>query len=140
MSKPQLRNTALKYAPVFAFLAYGSWATWVNCQSQAQNFISAGVVQGCYAFVSTLLLEISALKIFRLFKSRSHAKLITYVLCLALMVALPILIHFLNHTHEIFYSILPGAIIGSVYLFLLLRYNTDSSHHRLQHVKSAKTS
>ena len=121
MSKSQLSNTALKYAPIFAFLAYGGWSTWVNHQSQAQNFISSGLIQGSYAFISTLLLEISALKIFSFFKPRQHAKFITYVLCFLLMIGLPVLLHGLNHTHEIFYSILPGAIIGSVYLYLLLK-------------------
>jgi hypothetical protein len=140
VSKSQLRNSALKYAPVFAFLAYGSWATWVNYQSQAHDFISAGIIQGSYAFISTLLLEKSALKIFRLVKSKKHAKFITYLACITLMIGLPALIHYFNHTEEIFYSVLPGAIIGSVYLYLLLRYNTHSSNSRSQHVKTAKPS
>ena len=127
MSKSQLRNTALKYAPVFAFLAYGSWATWVNYHAQAPNFMSAGLIQGSYAFISTLLLKIMALNIFNTLKRKQYAKTITYFLCLSLMIGIPFVIHYINHTQEIFYSILPGAIIGSVYLFLLLRYSTFST-------------
>lgn len=140
MSKSQLRNILLKYAPVFSFIVYGSWAAWVNYQTQSQKFISAGMIQGTYAFISTLLLEVSALKIFSILKFKYYAKLMTYIICMILMIGLPILLHFINHTEKIFYSILPGAVIGSVYLYLLLRYNTQTNNNRSQHVNNSKIS
>jgi hypothetical protein len=112
----------LKLAPVFAFVGYGSWATWVNFTAGADNYLASGCIQGSYAFVSTLGLKITTFFIFGAVKNSAYAKLITYTISLTLMVTIPVFLHLINGTQKIFYSILPGSIIGSFYLFIIVWY------------------
>jgi len=122
MSISKLRLNLLRLAPVFAFSGYGIWAATVNYYAGSNNFIMAGIIQGTYAFLSTLLLKLSVLKIHAIFKSKNRVKLMTYLVSFILMLSIPITIHLNSGTQEIFYSILPGVIIGSLYLFMIVRF------------------
>jgi hypothetical protein len=118
----KIKITLLKFAPLLAFLVYGTWATFVNYWAHADNFILSGIAQGSYAFATTYLLKLSVLKIYQKLQQTRLALLYTFASSFILLVSIPTLIHLLANTKEIFYSILPGAIIGGVYLMLILKY------------------
>jgi predicted neutral ceramidase superfamily lipid hydrolase len=111
----------LKLAPLFAFLGYGGWALWVNYYAGAENYFKSSIVQGSYAFISTLLTRLVVLKI----QKTTHNKLLTFVYCFGLMALIPSSIHYFIHTKEILYSILPGLIIGSFYIVLILKFEAN---------------
>ena len=122
MSLQKIKITLLKFAPLLAFLVYGTWATFVNYWANADNFILSGIIQGSYAFATTYLLKLSVLMIYKKLHQSRLAQIYTFTASFVLLVSVPILIHLLANTKEIFYSILPGAIIGGIYLMLILKY------------------
>ena len=125
MSPQKYKSKILKFAPVFAFLGYGSWASEVNYWSQSHSFLVSGVIQGLYAFTVTLILRLTVLKIHQQFQSPIKALFYTFIISFILMVSIPAIFHYIFATKEIFYSILPGAIIGGIYLILILKYEIN---------------
>ena len=125
MSTAKIRTFILKLAPVWAFLAYGFWAGAVNYWAQAPHFVKAGLIQGTYAFITTLLLRLSVLAIYKKFRHTDNAIIYTYLTSFVLLISIPVLIHMTFGTQEIFYAVLPGAIIGSIYLFIIVKFETS---------------
>lgn len=128
MSIQKTRTFLLKLAPIFAFLVYGTWAALVNYWDSSEQFIKAGLIQGSYAFTTTLLLKISVMNIYKKFYATDYAMIYTYVVSFTLLVTIPVMIHYFFDTKAIFYAILPGTIIGSVYLMLILKYEIENQY------------
>ncbi len=127
MSIQKIRTFILKLAPILAFLVYGSWAGLVNYWDSSEQFIKAGLIQGSYAFTTTLLLKISVMNIYRKFNDTDFAMMYTYVVSFILLITIPVTIHYIFDTKAIFYAILPGTIIGSIYLMLILKYEINNN-------------
>lgn len=132
----------IRFSPVIAFLGYGSWATYVNYEPDSDFFILSGIIQGVYAFVSTLFLKWAILLIFHQFNryQENHhydthsqkndqsivkwrAQICTYIISLVLLIFIPVGIHLLSGTVHVVAAIAPGVLIGSVYVALILRVN-----------------
>jgi hypothetical protein len=125
MSSQKFKTHILKLAPLWALLGYGTWSAVINYYYHADNFLLSGLAQGSYAFITTLILRLTVLRLYKSLHKNLHAKLFTYALSFALMVIIPFVIHFLIDTQEIFYSILPGAIMGGIYLYMILKFEVN---------------
>jgi len=125
MPSQKFKAQILKLAPLWALLGYGIWSAVINYYYNADNYLLSGFAQGSYAFVTTFILRLTVLKLYNSLHKKSYARLITYVLSFALMVLIPTVIHFLIDTQKVFYSILPGAIMGGIYLFMILKYEVN---------------
>ena len=126
MSSSSIKTRLLKFAPLFAFLGYGSWASAVNYWSQSSNFFISGLIQAIYALIATLILRLTVLKLHQQFRSSNKATCYTFLISFILLVSIPATIHYIFATKEILYSILPGAIIGGIYLILILKYEVKN--------------
>jgi hypothetical protein len=107
-------------APWLAAAVYGAWAGFSNWSApSASAWIIAAIVQGTFAFVSTLLL--TKMVVFLLqWKTSTLAWWQVYLLCSAVLLFVPSFLHFIAGTPHIIHSILPGAVIGHVYLGYLI--------------------
>lgn len=109
------------WAALLALLAYGGWSALCNAAFGTTSMLLAFAIQGGYAFASTLLLGRIAKRLMQTLGTSPHAHTMTFLICLILMCAIPLSLHRLAGTPEIFISLLPGLIIGSLYLASLLR-------------------
>lgn len=125
MSSQKINAQILSLAPLWALLGYGIWSAAINYYHHADNYLLSGLVQGSYAFITTLVLRFFVLKLYTSLRYNVYAKLVTYGFSFILMVIIPATIHYIIGTKEIFYSILPGAIMGAIYLLIILKYEVN---------------
>ncbi len=101
-----------------ALFGYGSWAFYINYQSQADMALPSALIQATYAFVMTYL----GASLMAFFHSYGKSKLgrVTYSVLAsnAVLYSFIICIHRLNKTPEILFTLLPGLLIGGVYSIL----------------------
>ena len=121
MPKNNLKSQLLKFAPVFAFLGYGSWALLVNYMAESDKFITSGLIQGGFAFIATFFVRIFSIKLHQLFIDFKYTKLMTFLVVLTVMTLIPTILHLVNGTEKIFYSVLPGMIMGGIYQIIILK-------------------
>lgn len=76
----------------------------------------AAGVQGAYAFLSTLSITHVARRTFLRHNRGIRGVLIGYGMSFVLMLAIPLVVHNLAGTPDIWQTILPGLIWGSIYL------------------------
>lgn len=115
-------SKASQYGTVFlnataALLGYGAWAIYANFEHGREAWLMAGIVQGVYAFISTL--SITAVAKWIYMKS-GYGKLgiaAGFTASFIVMLAIPIGVHTVAGTPDILETILPGLIWGTVYLF-----------------------
>ncbi|WP_143698145.1 hypothetical protein [Vibrio sp. qd031] len=105
-----------------AALGYGGWAFWVQDSQTFTESLSAAMVQGSFAFLSTLFLGQVARWLFLRFQS----KLVVFICCSLLLCTVPSLLHTINHSQQILFAILPGLIVGHLYLCSLLWFQLDA--------------
>jgi hypothetical protein len=105
-----------------AALGYGGWAFWVQDSQALTESLSAAMVQGSFAFLSTLFLGQLAGWLFLRFQS----KLIVFISCSLLLCTVPSLLHTINHSQQILFAILPGLFVGHLYLCSLLWFKLDA--------------
>lgn len=103
---------------IAAFLFYGSWAYYANSMHAQPIVFKAAITQGTYAFVSTLILSLFIEFLFKIKKNISFF-LVFCVTCMFLY-STSYGINFLLGTPEIFVTILPGMVIGTVYAFFYI--------------------
>lgn len=107
-------------APWLAALAYGGWAAFSNWEYGELNiWLTAGLVQGTFAFVATLLLTRLVLFL-RSWREGRLSAVAVFCCCSTVLLAVPTLLQWLAGTPDIIQSILPGAIIGHLYLLYVV--------------------
>ena len=99
-----------------AALAYGGWAVFANYEHGLDIAVPSGLIQGIYAFLSTLTITIVAQKVFVKYNCGIRGVLTGFSLSFVVMLAFPFVVHRLNGTPDIWETILPGLIWGSIYL------------------------
>ncbi|MBX2808703.1 MAG: hypothetical protein KTR20_08745 [Cellvibrionaceae bacterium] len=105
----------LTLSAVLALLAYGGWAYFANSLHGPKRAFIAACTQGVYSFVLTLVLSLVIEYLFRYMRTLPlGAYVLGLISCLALY-ATSWAINALAGTPEIFITILPGAVIGSLY-------------------------
>lgn len=82
--------------------------------------IRAGLGQGAYAFVSTWLVTLSSRKLLVAFGANIKGLVISFVLTFAVMLLLPLTLHQLLGTLNIWAAILPGLLWGGGYIAVVL--------------------
>lgn len=102
---------------VIAGLGYGGWAFFANMGHGIHAGIMAGLVQGIYAFFSTLSVTYIAHWAFHKYDCGIRGILAGFFSSFLLMLLIPTIVHNLIMTPNILKTILPGLIWGSLYLF-----------------------
>lgn len=103
-----------------AAIGYGGWAVFANSDHGLHIAISAGVIQGTYAFLTTLLITIVAQKIYQKTKCGIRGVLTGFFVSFLVMLAIPLGVHNYFGTPNIWQTITPGLIWGSIYLITFL--------------------
>lgn len=98
-----------------AFVGYGGWAYIANISHGADMATRSALVQGSYSFTITLILSLLIEYLFSFgAKKLSQVFLTCFLTCLMLYVS-SWGINYIARTPNIIMTILPGAIIGTVY-------------------------
>jgi len=95
------------------FAGYGCWGYWVNMSHGWQSGLKAGLTQGSYSFVITLIYS----GLIEWMYAKTENKILTTVLCSSTVILTSYLIHALVGTPEIVATIAPGALIGSIFVY-----------------------
>ena len=107
---------------VLAALGYGGWAFFANFDTSASAAWRASILQGCYAFGSTLLLNTAVRTISRKLGGGPRGKTIAYICGLIIIVSIPLAIHSVAQTPNILLTIAPGVIWGSIYVGIYMYF------------------
>lgn len=105
---------------LLAAVIYGSWAAYSNIEYTSQVMIRAGLGQGLYAFFSTWLVSYVAVTVHRKITGDKMAIAIAFMASFFVMLWIPITIHTLLKTPDMWQAITPGLIWGSGYIAALL--------------------
>ena len=96
----------------------------------------AGVGQGVYAFASTWLVTATAQQLLARLGYQPRGLVLSFLITFALMLSIPLLIHTLLQTADIWEAILPGLVWGSGYIILILRL--DLRAHKMRQPTQAE--
>lgn len=121
MSKASQYSTVLLNATA-ALLGYGAWAVYANFEHGQEAWLMAGIVQGVYAFISTLSITIVAKRIYATCGRGKMGIFAGFTASFPVMLAIPFSVHSVAGTPDILETILPGLVWGAIYLlgFLIL--------------------
>ena len=103
-----------------AGIGYGAWAIFANYEHGTNAWAMAGTVQALYAFASTLLITHVAQWAFLKCKGGRTGIAAGLTVSFIIMLATPLAIHKIAGTPNIWQTILPGLIWGSIYLMSYL--------------------
>lgn len=103
---------------LFGFAAYGGWAFYVNYAHGLDAAAKAAFTQGSYSFTVTLVMTLLMEYLFRLLANPMLRFCATFFGTCALLYSTSWGVNVLAGTPEIFMTILPGIIIGTVYTFI----------------------
>ncbi|EAR08720.1 hypothetical protein [Reinekea blandensis] len=106
---------------LFAFIGYGSWAALSNSSFGWSTSMVALMIQGSFAFTSTLLLGRFTLQLSHRLGTSRRAQTTVWLISLTLLVSIPLSLHLLAGTPNTLRTMLPGLLIGNLYVFGLLR-------------------
>lgn len=120
---PSPRTTSLINA-IAAFWLYGGWAVYANFEYGQKVGLTAGLIQGVYAFCSTLSITLIALWVYRRCHNRSVGLVAGFSVSFMVMLIIPWAVHSVTGTPNILQTVLPGIIWGSVYLAFILYLQT----------------
>lgn len=115
MKKPNIKLSITATALLAAFI-YGTWAGFANMEYGTMIWLKAAIIQGGYAFISTLSITHIAKFVFLRFKCGISGILTGFTASFIVMVAIPFAVHTLAGTPDLWQTILPGIIWGSIYL------------------------
>ena len=101
---------------VAAFLGYGGWAVFANYAVSPMAAWRAGFAQGTYAFGSTLFLTVAIRKVFNAAGKGVRGKWIGFTTGMVVIISLPATLNIIAQTPNVIKTILPGIVIGSVYV------------------------
>lgn len=136
----------LLFAPVFAALFYGGWAAYSNHEYGNAMMLMASLVQGSFAFTSTLLIALTVTALMNRQQRKSLASLsegiaadtvnllpvslarssIVFAQVSSLLAGIPAFMHMWAGTQEILQAMLPGLVVGNGYLVALIRRHGNS--------------
>ena len=102
---------------LLAAVGYGCWAGWVNSEYGNTIALKTGLIQGTYAFISTAIVTLIAKKILTLFSYSRGSRWLALLASWSVMLAIPISLHTWQHTPDLLQAIVPGAMIGTLYLW-----------------------
>lgn len=105
---------------LFAAVGYGLWAVFANFEYGAHAWAMAGGVQAVYAFCATLSVTKVAQYIFLKCKCGVRGICLGFVASFIVMLAIPFGVHSVAGTPDLWETILPGLVLGSVYLMCYL--------------------
>ncbi len=112
--KVLLRSTA---AGLAGFVVYGGWAFFANMGHGEDIAMRSGLVQGSYSLVLTFIMTLVTEFLYLRLLNVSVSALVVSVILFSSAYS----IHVLVGTPEIFMTIFPGWVIGSIYtVFYLL--------------------
>lgn len=109
-------NASTLLTALAAAIGYGGWAVYANFEHGAHAWAMAGVIQGAYAFVSTLSITHVAHKVYVKYGCKIRGIITGFFMSFIIMLAIPLVVHNIAHTPNIWQTILPGLIWGSIYL------------------------
>lgn len=131
MNRALVRSVA---AGVLGFLAYGSWAFWVNMEHGTDIGARAGLVQGSWSFVLTLTMTLVMEWLLRVTAPTGAPGVVTLVITVACLFGGSWSVNWLAGTPDILLTILPGFLIGSGYSTAYIW-----AHRRLSQRRQAET-
>lgn len=105
---------------LLAMAVYGGWAIYANYDPDLSVPLMAGAVQGASAFLSTLVLTLCALWVYRKVGGGVKGIVVGFVCSFILMASFPTLLHLLAGTPHILMTIAPGVGFGGIYIFWFL--------------------
>lgn len=117
----QRKNSGLTRSIVsglFGFAAYGGWAFYANDTHGLDAAMKAAFTQGSYSFTVTLVMTLLIEYLFRLPSNRTLRFCVTFFGTCAILYSSSWGVNALAGTPEIFMTILPGIVIGTVYTFV----------------------
>jgi len=116
-----------------AALGYGGWAVYANYDHGIHASVVAGLIQGIYAFLSTFSITHVARKVYLKHNCKMRGIIVGFLMSFIIMLAIPLTVHSIFGTPNMWKTIMPGLIWGSIYLagFLIL-----TEHKRLKDEKS----
>jgi len=109
-------NTITFLTALAAAIGYGGWAVFANFEHGMHAWMMAGVIQGAYAFVSTLSITHIARWVFLKCNCAIKGIITGFIASFIVMLALPLGVHSIAGTPDLWQTILPGLIWGSIYL------------------------
>ncbi len=122
------KNIFALFSALAAAIVYGAWAIYANYEHGAHAWGMAGSIQAAYAFISTLSITHVAQWVFTKCNGGLHGVFLGFITSFIVMLALPLGVHSLAHTPDIWQTILPGLIWGSFYLLGVL-ITMNKQHH-----------
>ncbi|MBI1300708.1 MAG: hypothetical protein GC137_03525 [Alphaproteobacteria bacterium] len=115
-TKQEKRGRAIFLTALAAGLGYGAWAFYANLDHGFSTALMSSSIQAIYAFISTLTITHVARYVFLHYKCGYKGILAGFVLSFLVMLAIPLVVHNYFGTPNIWQTILPGLIWGSIYL------------------------
>jgi len=109
-------NLSTFLSALAAGIGYGGWAVYANYEHGVHAWAMAGAIQAIYAFISTLSITHVARKTFMKYSCGIKGVCAGFSMSFLVMLALPLLVHNFFGTPNIWATILPGLIWGSIYL------------------------
>lgn len=110
-----MKTTTLLTALAAAF-GYGGWAVYANHEYGLHVSIMAGIVQGTYAFFSTFSITHVAHKVYLKYHCKIRGIIAGFLMSFIIMLAIPLTVHSILGTPNLWKTITPGLIWGSIYL------------------------
>jgi len=98
-----------------ALMGYGAWAYWINLSHGAGAAMKAAFVQGSYSFILTFLLSLLIEVLFQRWSHRRYGALLVGVFVCCLIYSLSWGVNVLAMTPEILWTILPGALMSTIF-------------------------
>ena len=101
---------------IAAAVGYGGWAISANYEHGTHAWTMAGIVQASYAFFSTFAITYVARSVYVKYDCGIKGVLTGFGMSFLVMLAIPLTVHNIVGTPDIWQTILPGLIWGSIYL------------------------
>lgn len=111
---------------VVGLFGYGGWAYYANYMHGLMVGVKAAIVQGGYSFALTFAMTMLMERIFSFFDNPIKRFAITFLGTCLLLYFTSWFINYLAGTPEIWMTILPGYIIGTVMTFFYTLYLSKS--------------
>jgi len=107
---------ALKLAPVLAAFVFGGWAAFVNSEYGILVLVRTGLAQGVYALFSTWIVTRTVSTVMHTMAGNSLRFMTSFAAGFMVMVSIPLTIHSVLGTPEIWLAIAPGVLWGSIFI------------------------
>jgi hypothetical protein len=120
--KTYIQNSKIRILvpPVAGFLFYGAWALFINFSHGWHDAITAGVTQGGYSFLMTLVLAIVVEWLFVRLAKVPLRSVWVFLVGAILLASTSFGINILTGTPEIVWTVLPGLSVSLVYTVIYI--------------------